>query len=65
MYADLGLLTCDPDISADLTELFNYLTTGYTPMRRYRKLLPSPRLLAPCCARSSARFAATVRTTPA
>jgi len=45
MYADLGLLTCDPDIGADLTELFNYLTTGYTPMRRYRKLLPSPRLL--------------------
>ena len=45
MYCDLGLLTCDPDIGADLTELFNYLTTGYTPMRRYRKLLPSPRLL--------------------
>ena len=45
MYCDLGLFTCDPDIGADLTELFNYLTTGYTPMRRYRKLLPSPRLL--------------------
>jgi len=45
MYCDLGLLTCDPDIGADLTELFNYLTTGFTPMRRYRKLLCSPRLL--------------------
>ncbi len=45
MYCDLGLFTCDPDIGADLTELFNYLTTGYTPMRRYRKLLPSPRIL--------------------
>ena len=45
MYCDLGLFTCDPDIGADLTELFNYLTTGYTPMRRYRALLPSPRLL--------------------
>ena len=45
MYSDLGLFTCDPDIGADLSELFNYLTTGYTPMRRYRKLLPSPRLL--------------------
>jgi len=45
MYCDFGLLTCDPDIGADLTELFNYLTTGFTPMRRYRKLLCSPRLL--------------------
>jgi len=45
VYCDLGLLTCDPDIGADLTELFNYLTTGYTPMRRYRKLLCSPRML--------------------
>ena len=45
MYCDLGLFTCDPDIGADLTELFNYLTTGYTPMRRYRKLLPSPGIL--------------------
>jgi polyphosphate kinase len=45
MYCDLGLLTCDPDIGADLTELFNYLTTGFTPIRHYRKLLCSPRLL--------------------
>ncbi|MGE4559728.1 MAG: polyphosphate kinase 1 [Desulfobulbus sp.] len=44
-YSDLGLFTCDADIGADLTELFNYLTTGYTPMRHYRKLLPSPRML--------------------
>ena len=45
MYSDLGLLTCDGDIGADLTELFNYLTTGFTPMRQYRKLLCSPRML--------------------
>jgi len=44
-YADLGLITCDPEIGADLTELFNYLTSGYTPMRHYTKLLPSPKLL--------------------
>jgi polyphosphate kinase len=44
-YVDLGLITCDPDIGADLTELFNYLTSGYTPMRRYTKLLPSPKML--------------------
>ena len=41
-YFDLGLFTCDADIGADLTELFNYLTTGYTPIRPYRKLLCSP-----------------------
>ena len=42
---DLGLITCDPEIGADLTELFNYLTSGYTPMRRYTKMLPSPKML--------------------
>jgi polyphosphate kinase len=45
LYSDLGLLTCDPVIGSDLTELFNYLTTGYRPRRRYRKLLPAPTLL--------------------
>ncbi len=44
-YVDLGLITCDPAIGADLTELFNYLTSGYTPMRRYTKILASPKLL--------------------
>ncbi len=45
LYTDLGLLTCDPDIGRDTTELFNYLTTGFTPKRNYRKLLPAPKLL--------------------
>ncbi len=45
LYTDLGLLTCDPDIGRDTTELFNYLTTGFTPKRSYRKLLPAPKLL--------------------
>jgi polyphosphate kinase len=45
IYADLGLFTCDDAIGQDATELFNYLTTGYTPDRRYRKLLPAPKLL--------------------
>lgn len=44
-YVDLGLITCDPAIGGDLTELFNYLTSGCTPMRQYAKLLPSPKLL--------------------
>jgi polyphosphate kinase len=47
MYSDLGLLTCDPMIGEDLTELFNYLTTGYVPKRNYRKLLPAPKVLKP------------------
>jgi polyphosphate kinase len=46
-YSDMGLLTCDPQIGSDLTELFNYLTTGYKPKRNYRKILPAPKLLKP------------------
>jgi polyphosphate kinase len=42
LYSDLGLLTSDDAIGADLTELFNYLSTGYKPKRSYRKLLPAP-----------------------
>jgi polyphosphate kinase len=45
IYSDLGLLTCDEIIGQDLTELFNYLTTGYRPKRNYQKLLPAPTLL--------------------
>ncbi len=45
IYSDLGLLSCDPEIGNDLTELFNFLTTGYAPDRDYRKLLPSPGIL--------------------
>ncbi len=43
LYADIGLLTCDPRIGADLTELFNYLTTGFKPKRKYSKLQPAPK----------------------
>ncbi|HWR98913.1 MAG TPA: polyphosphate kinase 1 [Candidatus Methanoperedens sp.] len=45
LYADLGLLTADETIGADATELFNYLTTGFTPKRAYRKLLVAPKSL--------------------
>ncbi len=45
LYDDLGLLTCDEDIGRDAVELFNYLTTGYTPKRQYRKILPAPKHL--------------------
>jgi len=42
LYADIGLLTTDPEICADVGELFNYLTTGYGAQRKFRKLLPGP-----------------------
>jgi polyphosphate kinase len=45
IYADLGMLTCDPALGEDLTELFNFLTTGFVPNRDYQKLLPAPRHL--------------------
>lgn len=41
LYEDLGMFTCDPDIGADATDLFNYLT-GYSGKRDYRKLLVAP-----------------------
>jgi polyphosphate kinase len=45
LYADFGLLTADDTIGRDLTELFNFLTTGYRPRRKYGKLLPAPAFL--------------------
>jgi len=45
IYADFGLLTCDETIGQDLTQLFNYLTTGYAPDRAYRRILPAPAIL--------------------
>jgi polyphosphate kinase len=47
LYTDLGLFTCDDGIGRDLTELFNYLTTGYKPRRKYTKLLCAPKMLKP------------------
>jgi len=43
LYGDLGLFSFDPGIGKDLTELFNYLTTGFKPKREYRKILKSPK----------------------
>ncbi|MDO9214335.1 MAG: polyphosphate kinase 1 [Methylococcales bacterium] len=47
IYTDLGILTCDQQIGEDLTELFNYLTTGLVPKRNYKSLLPAPKVLKP------------------
>jgi polyphosphate kinase len=41
LYTDLGLFSSRPELGADLTDLFNYLT-GYSRQRSYRKLLVSP-----------------------
>jgi len=41
MYEDLSLFTDDPDVTADLTDLFNVLT-GYSRQTGYRSLLVAP-----------------------
>jgi polyphosphate kinase len=45
LYTDLGILTCDPNIGEELTELFNYLTTGLVIKRNYQTLLIAPKVL--------------------
>jgi len=40
-YVDLGLLTTDSELGADVTDLFNLLT-GHSRQTRYRKLLVAP-----------------------
>ena len=41
MYEDVGLLTSDDELGADVSDLFNLLT-GYSRQREYRKLLVAP-----------------------
>jgi polyphosphate kinase len=41
LYTDLGLFTSDPEIGADVAEMFNYLT-GYGRPRRSRRVLVAP-----------------------
>ncbi len=41
LYTDLGLFTRDPDIGADVADLFNYLT-GFARPQTFRKLLVAP-----------------------
>lgn len=41
LYTDLGLFTCNPEITADVIELFHYLT-GRSLKRDYRRLLVAP-----------------------
>ncbi|MCB9859794.1 MAG: polyphosphate kinase 1 [Phycisphaeraceae bacterium] len=41
LYTDLGLLTCDPEITQDVSHLFNLLT-GRSMKRDYNRLLVAP-----------------------
>ena len=41
LYTDFGLFTADPDVGADVAEMFNFLT-GYGRPAEYRKVLVSP-----------------------
>ncbi|MER2597988.1 MAG: polyphosphate kinase 1 [Caldilineales bacterium] len=41
VYTDLGMFSCRPELGADVSDLFNYLT-GYSKQRHYRKLLVAP-----------------------
>ncbi len=40
-YEDIGMFTCDEQLGADATDLFNYLT-GYSSKKEYQKLLVAP-----------------------
>ncbi|MEV4638615.1 RNA degradosome polyphosphate kinase [Actinoplanes sp. NPDC049548] len=41
LYEDFGMLTADPEIGADVTDLFNVLT-GYSRQTAFRRLLVAP-----------------------
>ncbi len=45
LYSDVGMLSCDQFIAEDVTELFNFLTTGFMLKRKYSKLALAPRML--------------------
>lgn len=41
LYTDLGLFTCNPEITQDVSELFNFLT-GFNRQEDYRRILVAP-----------------------
>ena len=44
LYTDFGLLTCDEDLAADVSDLFNVLT-GFSAQKTWRKLWVAPTTL--------------------
>ncbi|CAA9231157.1 MAG: Polyphosphate kinase, partial [uncultured Chloroflexia bacterium] len=41
VYTDIGLMTCDPEVGADASDLFNFLT-GYSSLEHYRAFAVAP-----------------------
>ena len=41
LYTDFGILTCHPEVGADVSEVFNLLT-GFSRQREYRQLFVAP-----------------------
>lgn len=41
LYTDIGMLTCKPELGADISELFNLLT-GYSRQEKWRQVFVSP-----------------------
>lgn len=41
LYTDIGIFTCDEELCADVSEVFNFLT-GYSEQKEYRKLFVAP-----------------------
>lgn len=41
LYTDIGMFTCDEQIGADASDLFNYLT-GFSDQRNFRRFLVAP-----------------------
>jgi polyphosphate kinase len=41
LYEDVGMFTVDPEIAADVAELFNYLT-GFSKPSKFRRILVAP-----------------------
>ena len=46
LYEDFGLLTTDPEVGQDVSDLFNHLT-GYSRKSEYHRLLVAPAALRP------------------
>ncbi|MGH8998091.1 MAG: RNA degradosome polyphosphate kinase [Acidimicrobiia bacterium] len=44
LYEDLGLLTAEPELGADVGDLFNFLT-GYSRRTRYRRIAVAPQAM--------------------
>ena len=44
IYEDIGLLTADPEVGAEVSSLFNYIT-GYSRDKEYRCMIVAPQML--------------------